>query len=105
MPGPIRWQRGEPGLCRELVGALGGGDGSVLVLRNRPGRRRLLRVRLRPAHGDAADLPVKHDPEWPDDIRYATRSSAGYGWVLPSANGADSIASGAPVCPFLDRAS
>ena len=60
MQGPIRWLRGEPGLCRDLLGALAGGDGSVRVLRNRPGRRRLLRVRLRPEGGDAADLLVKH---------------------------------------------
>lgn len=60
MQGPIRWQRGEPRLCRDLLGALGGGDGSVLVLRDRPGRRRLLRVRLRPEHGGNADLLVKH---------------------------------------------
>ena len=60
MQGQIRWQRGEPRLCRDLLGALGGGDGSVLVLHNRPGRRRLLRVRLRPEHGGNADLLVKH---------------------------------------------
>jgi len=35
--GPIRWLRGEPRLCRDLLGALASADGSVRVLRNRPG--------------------------------------------------------------------